>query len=752
MKLLKSVFFMSCLFFLSNSYAQELQILNYVNHGEAYSPATISYVDGGSITLTRVEIWGTWIGSDAPSPAQALNWFANTEDDCPMAPLDWASVVIDTSWTDNLDGTYSASEDIRKRYRNAAWDAAPVTTGWMAENQVYTIEVQSVIGETPTTLETFIFDAASTPDFESAEYRVRYSAERTGTQIDTATAQVRFRFNNAARSFVLPAGTEFLRINWKNDAGTFYTMHYPVEFISTSELGLKMTITPEAYPPAGYFSPGDTVDVDVELTNDGGTVLNWNESATNGLDRLYYYFDGPKQDYEKIYYDVRVINSGALQTDDATGEPYTNPLKIVIPETLPGDVGTYTIMLRVRRIFGGTTYFAQLEDIQVGTATVTDIPVGNCETCHNESSTFPDMPILFNHGYSEWPQCLICHTDEQEFAFSKIVHEKTMHKHEYTGEKGDCSVCHINKSNDQFTSDANQVCTACHNPTPYYPSDHAADVPLYAETGMSCATQNCHAFGGLGVFKTIDETHAGLAAKYVGGTLTASPANTVPEIDGIEDAAWDNATSITTLAGAELKALYDNENLYLLAKWVDGHNLLNGSAGPTESVDKNLWTYNTDTWTKSGEEDRFAFLWDAGDSFGASCANMCHLDGSMSTSDGNADVWHWKAARTNPIGLSDDKWWSSNGRDSDASTVGAYSNNVNVDGTGPLYSGPITDGHFIVIAKGGSTGDLETNINTANTYPGYYLNANAEGSQWDVNTVGKFDEGTGTWTVEFKRA
>jgi hypothetical protein len=124
----------------------------------------------------------------------------------------------------------------------------------------------------------------------------------------------------------------------------------------------------------------------------------------------------------------------------------------------------------------------------------------------------------------------------------------------------------------------------------------------------------------------------------------------------------------------------------------------------------------------------------------------------MATNDGNADVWHWKAHRSNPLGLTDDKWWSTSGRSSDAKTIGAYNDNINGAGDSPMYSGPITDGHFIIIPEGGSTADLETNIDIANTYPGYYLDANAEGSRWDVKSVGNFDSPTGKWTVEFQRA
>jgi len=159
MKMTQPIYFILFLTFcLSQSNAQEIQILNYVDHGEVFVADTIRYADGNSIYVTRLEIRGAWAGSDSPSPSQALNWFADTNDDNPLAALDWANVVIDTSWTDNGDTTFSAADNIRKRYRNGAWDATPVTTGWMAEDEVYTIEVQSVTSGTPTTLETFVFD------------------------------------------------------------------------------------------------------------------------------------------------------------------------------------------------------------------------------------------------------------------------------------------------------------------------------------------------------------------------------------------------------------------------------------------------------------------------------------------------------------------------------------------------------------------------------------------------------------------
>ncbi len=100
----------------------------------------------------------------------------------------------------------------------------------------------------------------------------------------------------------------------------------------------------------------------------------------------------------------------------------------------------------------------------------------------------------------------------------------------------------------------------------------------------------------------------------------------------------------------------------------------------------------------------------------------------------------------------DDKWWSSEGRGSDEKTVGAYIDNITEAGDGPMYSGPVTNDHFIIISQGGSVADLETAIVAGKSYPGYILDSNAEGSRWDVKSAGVFDDQTGMWTVEIQRA
>ncbi|MBI4469990.1 MAG: hypothetical protein HY650_11790 [Acidobacteria bacterium] len=108
-----------------------------------------------------------------------------------------------------------------------------------------------------------------------------------------------------------------------------------------------------------------------------------------------------------------------------------------------------------------------------------------------------------------------------------------------------------------------------------------------------------------------------------------------------------------------LKAAYDDKNIYVLATWRD----MTG----TESIHKQRWVYDGLFWvqttSKVNDEDRLAIWWDinAQDFVKEGCAALCHVDDPedqrMRTRnpDGRADLWHWKAARSNPMGLADDQ-------------------------------------------------------------------------------------------------
>lgn len=243
--------------------------------------------------------------------------------------------------------------------------------------------------------------------------------------------------------------------------------------------------------------------------------------------------------------------------------------------------------------------------------------------------------------------------------------------------------------------------------------------------------------------------------------LVVASVTTGPTIDGSVDAVWSNATEYVVTVGesadysnafgaidVSLKALQDGEYVYILASWADA----------TENVDKKLWTYSAGSWSQSGNEDRIYFMWDTGTNGteGVNCSSMCHVgDNQMYTTGGGwVDVWHWKAHRTNPLGHADDKYFNDviggdGGRHGDLKTIGLYSDNK--DNDLPKYSGPITDGHFIIIQEGEDETSLTafTAADTTIDIPGYILNENADGSRADVEAKGVWNNGK--WTVELKR-
>jgi len=186
--------------------------------------------------------------------------------------------------------------------------------------------------------------------------------------------------------------------------------------------------------------------------------------------------------------------------------------------------------------------------------------------------------------------------------------------------------------------------------------------------------------------------------------LTADRVDGIINIDGhADEASWANARSLGVKVfdggigdiDVVLRALYDKDNLYIHITWPD----------PTESVYKNLWTFNGTEWLKSEDEDRFAIFWNIDDSIRGfnigGCAMLCHGDRMRTNApDEKGDIWHWKATRTNPAGYADDKWMDDTiargyteeekeaAHHTDSRTAGSYRANVNPNGSGPLYYEP----------------------------------------------------------------
>src|SRR3990170_2007493 len=108
-----------------------------------------------------------------------------------------------------------------------------------------------------------------------------------------------------------------------------------------------------------------------------------------------------------------------------------------------------------------------------------------------------------------------------------------------------------------------------------------------------------------------------------------------------------------------LKAVYTDTHIYLLAQWPD----------KTETVEQHPYTFDGQKWGKPEEplEDRFAIQWNisTADFERKGCAVLCHTGTRYpdkkprmhTNAPGEfTDEWHWKGARSNPMGYVDDKY------------------------------------------------------------------------------------------------
>lgn len=146
-----------------------------------------------------------------------------------------------------------------------------------------------------------------------------------------------------------------------------------------------------------------------------------------------------------------------------------------------------------------------------------------------------------------------------------------------------------------------------------------------------------------------------------------------------------------------MKAAYTPDDIVFLFGWQDS----------TQSVAKKAWRFDGTDWTHlEGDEDRLALIFEITriDGFATrGCAVICHSppdvprkDWKLATQDPSekADLWHWKAARSNPYHCADDGWltvagnpsgsYRPTGRRSDDGEGGDVYNET-ADKSGPMY-------------------------------------------------------------------
>lgn len=248
-----------------------------------------------------------------------------------------------------------------------------------------------------------------------------------------------------------------------------------------------------------------------------------------------------------------------------------------------------------------------------------------------------------------------------------------------------------------------------------------------------------------------------------------------------------------------VNSVWDANDIYFLVQWQD--------AGLDASVRKDKWIYGDQGsgetgWNKqvhtgaapgtpnalavnahhrlakTESEDRVFFMFpivDVAGNFtdaGRGCATYCHGYLSEQTSYTNyngaglsvmhtdlagdrADIWHWKATRTEPSGFADDKHigdpdpLTRDGRRSDAGTS-AYSNN-DLGSFNPTFMHITGLGYL-----GDILFDLESMPYSGTPQPGHemprYVSRAPAGFRADVQTAASFDPATGMWTLEVRRA
>ena len=257
--------------------------------------------------------------------------------------------------------------------------------------------------------------------------------------------------------------------------------------------------------------------------------------------------------------------------------------------------------------------------------------------------------------------------------------------------------------------------------------------------------------------------NAGGAAKL---TLVATKVKKAPT--GLDDPIWQEAKEIQVplegkakFAGKKLivrtRAVYTYEDLYFRFAWKDA----------TRSVTKAAWQFNGQKWShQKGNEDRLALLFEITriKNFGSQgCTATCHgpyrhplrdYKFSTGTAAEKGDLWHWKAARTDPYQHADDQWLTvpneQTGRRNDAGKGGDVRNETE-DKSKPLYLQDATrkpsKPGFLLMDEAVKITDY-SGFKAGDIIP-YRLPQNLIGSRGDIKALSR--HANGGWTLMLYR-
>ncbi len=217
-------------------------------------------------------------------------------------------------------------------------------------------------------------------------------------------------------------------------------------------------------------------------------------------------------------------------------------------------------------------------------------------------------------------------------------------------------------------------------------------------------------------------------------TLQANAASDPITLDG-NTSDWNGISGITVpLTGqggvdaVEIKAVVRGDTIYMLAVWVDStEDILHKPYG---------WDEASQSYKKLKRmEDRLAISLRMSGSF-----SHDKTDGSEFV----ADVWHWKASRSNPAGVAHDKMWKV--------SLKPFEKGKAVDEQGRELK--TTDGRPLYIARPSDAGDrlykpVKYDVKQGDVMPRYEVNMSPSGSIADVKAKGVWRDGR--WYLELAR-
>ncbi len=200
-----------------------------------------------------------------------------------------------------------------------------------------------------------------------------------------------------------------------------------------------------------------------------------------------------------------------------------------------------------------------------------------------------------------------------------------------------------------------------------------------------------------------------------------------PTIDGVtEDPIWSHAPIVVTLDFASqrlivLQSAHTSDEIFFRVTYPD--------AAPSETHKSWGWDQQEAIYKPQPDrEDMFVFKWSL-------VGNTVHL-GLRDAEPHRADIWFWKAHRTNPTGYADDKW----------QLVSASSQPKAKALTSPAYGTLF----FRRIGDAGTSAYSEKQFYEyqSQILPKYYPRQ-PQGSRADIRAKGVWDNGA--WNIEWAR-